>query len=310
MSSQSEHEVQKIVSYITGGDPHLEQLRSALSLPLLDRLGLESDHDIWKSPQGQTLFACAIRVKNTTALELLMQNLSLESLPKEDLLHIAVENYDEQMWRFLLQRIDLKHVFERLGTNQTMILHAAANRNIADVFRDLHERMGSDLERKLLETLNGRKETVLHVAASTSTIGDESSQRCYDTVVELLKIQRRLIREQNENGETVFHKAVAANQKRVLQYLLTVDATVLSKCDKKKESAYGLFLRRRDIVQSRKDQDIHPKLPRVNSFDEEIGSILLKAILELDVKISTMRQLLFKDGNLSGFFLHNVGSYD
>ena len=319
MSNQLEvgQELQNLMSHITNGQSHLEHLRNALSVPLLEKWRLNTYRDIPETRQGSTLFAWAIQNKNKTALELLMQNFRLELLPddppehpeqkqKSSLLYIAVEYYDEPTWAFVLERIDIKRVCVPLGKGKTTVLHAAANRNVADIFRALHRRFRSTLGDKLLEIRDGSGQTVLHVAASRSRYDEGAEQRCYDTVTELLKIQPELIKVQDNNHETVFHKAVIANQKNVLQHLLAVDATMLSKCDKNKNSAYVTFLRKRgnrDHVQtkSRNDIQILEGLSRTPTFSEEIGSILHKAILELDKDYSTLRQLLFKDGTLPMF---------
>ena len=318
MSDQSEHEVQQLVSHITNGESNLDQLRQALGEPLLTRWHLETYRDIPTTNQGRTLFGWAVQNKNKAALELLMQNFGLKFLPEEprmevrpaerpSLLQIAVEHYHQPTWTFVLQHIDdIKRAFEQIGRSKTTTLHAAAKRNNAEVFRALHEKIGSTLKDKLLETRDGQKQTVLHVAASGVTYNEDASQRCYDTVVELLKIQPELIKSQDEHGETVFHKAVLAKKKQVLQYLLTVDATILSKCDKNEDSAYIFFQKergKRDHMQNvfRNDAESF-KLPRTLTFDEEIGLILRKAILGLDkLNISTRRQLLFKDGTFSMF---------
>lgn len=317
MSSQSEVELQQLMSHIMNGESHLEQLRQALVEPLLNKWHLQTYHDVPKTRQGPTLFAWAIQNKNTVALDLLMKNLGLEFLPdehrvkvkaeKSNLLYIAVEYYHEPTWNFVLQRIDIERAFEQLGKKGTTVLHAAANRNIADIFRALDVKVGNALKNKLLETRDGLSQTVLHAAASKMNHDEDASQRCYDTVIELLRIQPRLIDIRDRTGETVFHKVVTANQKHVLQHLLMVDATILSKCDKNNDSAYSFFLKKRGQSnhirrESRKDPEILKSVSRTLSFDEEIGSILHKAILGLDeLNISTRRRLLFKDGNLSMF---------
>ena len=313
MSCQEKVELEQILSYIRNGDSQHEQLRSALDSPLLKQWHLDMLNDNPRSFQGQELLTCAIQHRNPSALELLMENLEVDAERAENLLNCAVENYDEQMWNLVVQRIECEHMFKQFGRSQTTILHTAAVRNIAGVFRGLHDKMGSELGNKLLETRDGQRQTVLHAAASTSTFGAESPQRCYDTVVEILKIQPGLISARDRNGETVFHKAVAANQRCVVQHLLTVDAATLRICNKKKESAYGLFIKRRvqsSHIQSRREMDSYKGLPRTDSFNEEIGAILHKAILELDVNIPTMRQLLFKDGTLPSRSLNSTCSYD
>ena len=317
MPTELEGELQEITSHITNGESKLKQLRGALDIPLLQRWNLKSYHEIPQTSQGCSLFAWAIQNKNTTALDLLMKNLELKNLPdeapvdsrlaeKSNLLHRAVEYYDKPTWAFVLQRINTNRVFEQLGKNKTTVLHAAASRNLADIFRTLHDKVGDGLGTRLLKTLDGENRTVLHMAASKNTFDEEARKKCYDTVVELLEIQPQLIKLQDQNGETVFHKAVMANQKEVLQHLLTVDPNVLSKCDRNKDSAYSFYWKRRGIHdhiqnESKKDKDSFRELSRTPSIDEEIGLILHKAILGLDKNISTMRQLLFKDGILPVF---------
>ena len=313
MSRQAKVELESILSYIRNGESQHEQLRSALDSPLLKQRHLDMLHDDPGSFQGQELITCAIQHRNLFALEFLMKNLEVDTERAQSLLHCAVENYDERTWNLVVQRIKYEHMFKQFGKGQTTILHIAAVRNIAGVFRGLYDKMGRELQKKLLKTRDGQRQTVLHAAASTSTFGAESLQRCYDTVVEILKIQPELIGAQDKSGETVFHKAVAANQRRVVQHLLTVDATTLRICNKKKESAYGLFIKRRvqsDHIQSSREMNGYRGLPRTNSFSEEIGAILHKAILELDVDIPTMRQLLFKDGTLPSRSLNSTCSYD
>ena len=318
MSGHSEVELQQLMSHIASGESHLRQLRQALDESLLKRWDLATYRDIPKTSQGSTLFAWAIQNKNTIALELIMKNLGLESLPedlpvefrseeKSNMLYTAVEYYHEPTWKFVLQRIDTNRVYKQLGKAKNTVLHAAAKRNIADIFRTLHDKVGNTLKDRLLKTRDGHGQTVLHVAASRLAYDGDSLERCYDTVLELLKIQPKLINIQDRDGETVFHKAVMANQKRVLQHLLTVDAKVLSRCNKYHDSAYSLFWKKRgksDYIRamSIKDAESFRGVSRTPSFDEEIGSILHKAILGLDnLSISERRQLLFKDGTFSMF---------
>lgn len=320
MTSHSEVELQRLVSHIASGESHLGQLRQALDEPLLKRWNLATYRDIPKTSQGSTLFAWAIQNKNTIALELIMKNLGLEYLPedlpveirseeKSNMLYTAVEYYHEPTWKFVLQRVDTNRVYEQLGLAKNTVLHAAAKRSIADMFRSLHDKVGNTLKDKLLKTRDGQGQTVLHVAASRLAYDGNSLERCYDTVLELLKIQPRLIEVQDRNGETVFHKAVVANQKRVLQHLLEMDARVLSKCDRYHNSAYSFFQKKSsksDYIRaiSSKDVESFRGVSRTPSFDAEIGSILRRAILGLDnLSISERRQLLFKDGAFSMFML-------
>ena len=318
MTSHSEVELQRLVSHIASGESHIGQLRQALDESLLERWNLATYRDIPKTSQGSTLFAWAIQNKNTLALELIMKNLGLESLPedlpvefrseeKSNMLYTAVEYYHEPTWKFVLQRVNTNCVYEQLGRAKNTVLHAAAQRNIADIFRSLYVQVGNTLKGKLLEIRDGQRQTVLHVAASRLAYDGDSLERCYDTVLELLKIQPKLINVQDSNGETVFHKAVMANQKRVLQHLLEVDARVLSKCDKNSDSAYSFFRKKRsksDYIRTRSSRDVESfrGVSRTPSFDEEIGSILHRAILGLhNLSISERRQLLFKDGTISRF---------
>jgi len=298
-----EVEVQQLMSNIQGGEPTLDRVREALKEPLLERWRLPAYQDFPCTSQGCTLLAWAIQMKNPEALDLLMANLRIELLPesppvdykseeKADLLYTAVEYYHEPTWTFVIRRLDINRAFKHLGPNGNSALHAAAKRNKPGIFQALHKQAGKVLEDKLF-LKDKRGQNALHVAAS---------QRCHDTVLELLEIQPRLIAEQDGKGETVFHKAVVAHQKHTLQYLLALDASILTKCDKYGNSAYRTFVkdidnRRHMQEESEKDMESFKHTPRRLTFDEEIGPILNKAILGLEhLTISERRHLLFKDG--------------
>ncbi len=293
-------ELQQLMRLIEEGN--IEQLREALGEPLLEKWKLPAYQNIPTIDRGDTLLSWAIRMKSPEALDLLMTNLGMEFLPetpevdiefeeKADLLFTALEFYDEPTWKTVIQHIDAEKAFRHLGPTGDSVLHAAARRNITGIFRTLYTQAGTTLKEKLfLQDSHGQ--TALHVAIS---------QGFLTTVLELLEIQPKLIAEQDHNGETVWHTAVKLNEKQILENLIKVDANSLRKCDNKNNSAYRTFteftLKFKHVRNnSSPNKELLRHVPQTVPFDPEIGSMLDKAILNLDLTISEKRKLLFKEG--------------
>lgn len=293
-------ELQQLMRLIEEGN--MRQLREALGEPLLEKWKLPAYQNIPTIDQGDTLLSWAIRMKSPEALDLLMTNLGMEFLPeapevdiefeeKADLLFTALKYYDEPTWKTVIQHIDAKKAFRHLGPKGDSVLHAAARQNITGIFRTLYTQAGTTFKEKLFLKDN-RGQTALHVAMS---------RRFLTTVLELLEIEPKLIAEQDQDGETVWHRAVTLNEKQILEYLIKVDANSLRKCDNKNDSAYRTFTKIMVEFEhirnnSSPNRELLRHVPQTVPFDPEIGPILDKAILNLDLTIAEKRKLLFKEG--------------
>ena len=257
-----------------------------------------------------TLFQLPIRYGNLQDLKILMRYFNLSTLPEEsstpnettNLFCLAVVNYDESTFKYVLAHIDADQALRQLEPRKRSVLHVAADAGKTDVFRILYEAKGDDIKRKILDARDSKQQTALHVAVSMKRL---------ETIVELIRIQPELLKVQDALGETVFHKAVTTN-KEVLERLLASNAGVLAQCDAQGNSPYGHFLQ----IGSEKDayntiRQNEGDIQQTQSFDDSVGSILIQAILTLEnVSVLDKRKLLFKDSTFPECFWWPASSTD
>ena len=253
------------------------------------------------------LFKLAIRYAGRQHLKTLMDNFNLSTLPEEssipdestNLLCLAVAYYDEPTFKYVSAYIDADQALRQLQPSKRSALHVAAATGKTDVFRILYEAKGDDIKRQILEARDDQEQTALHVAVLNRRI---------ETIVELIRIQPELLEVQDANGETVFHKAVSTN-KEILECLLASNASVLAQCDAEGNSPYRHFLERgsrkdfHDTMNQWDEDDEQEDIQQTQSFDDNVGSILVQAILTLEnVSVLDKRKLLFKEGTFSECF--------
>ena len=243
-----------------------------------------------------TLLGLAIQYQNLEGLIVLMEGFGLHELPDKsstpdentDPYCLAVVYYEESVFKYVMNHIEVVKAFRLLQPAQRSVLHVAAQAGTTNIFRILHKDQGEAIESNILHVRDSQQQTALHVAVS---------MKHEETVAELLRIQPELIKAQDASGETVFHKAVATNR-NILERLLASNAEVLSQCDNKGNSAYRQFLegKSKQRTGNRGDQEVD-QVQRTKSFDDSVGSILGQAILTLEnLSVVDKRRLLFKDG--------------
>ena len=248
------------------------------------------------------LLGLTIRYQNVQALEILMDFFNLSTLPEDsstpnesaDLLCLAVTYYHEPTFRYVLAHIDADQALRHSEQRQQSVLHVAADAGIKEVFRILYEAKGDDMKRKILDARDSKQQTALHVAVSKNRL---------ETVVELIRIQPELIKVQDANGQTVFHKAVTTN-KEILECLLASNPEVLAQCDALGNSPYTYLLDEREFTTAYTTLgQVEGNIDQTESLNDSIGSMLFQAILKLEnVSALDKRKLLFKDSKFSECF--------